>query len=316
MNASHSPRPVVLVYLAAGVQGSAVVRAALARGFRVRAMVRDPARVPEHPSAGVEWVRADLDDLASLREACIGVRHAVVRIPTGPAGTMASQAGRAAIALAAAGLRSVVLALASASRPAPCAEPGFVGNALVEEALRRAGLAFATVRPTMYLDNLLKPSARQEIAGAGIFAPPIASSQRIAWTSVDDCARAAIALLERGGTGDHRIAGPQSLGGDGLAACIAAGLGRPVAYRAQSIDAFEREVDAAMGPGMGRRIASKFRYFEAHPEEADAILARPFTPGRGLEDFVPTDALTWVRLHRGDFLGGGTGGSPDPIMAP
>ena len=154
----------------------------------------------------------------------------------------------------------------------------------------------------MYLDNLLKPSARREIIEDGVFSPPIAASQRIAWTSVDDCARAAVELLECSGTGDYRIAGPQSLDGDELAACISAGLGRPVAYRAQAIDVFEREVDATMGAGMGKRIGSKFRYFEAHPEEADSILSRPYTPQSGLEEFKPTDVQTWIRLHQRDFL--------------
>ena len=296
-------KPIVLVYLAAGVQGRAVVQAALARGYRVRAMVRNLARAPKVPSVDVEWIQADLDDADSLREASLGVNHAVLHVPTGPLDTMASQAHNAAIASAAAGLRSVVLKLASASRPAPCSEPSFVGNALVEDALRSAGLAFATVRPTMYLDNLLKPSARQEIVETGIFAPPIAASQRIAWTSVDDCARAALVLLDRGATGDHRIAGSQSLDGDELAACIAAGLGRPVSYRAQPISVFEREIEAAMGAGMGRRVASKFRYFEARPEDADLILAGPYEPQDGLEDFQPTDVRTWVHLHRRDFLG-------------
>lgn len=202
--------PIVLVYLAAGVQGSAVVRAALAHGLSVRALVRDRARAPSFPKDRVELAEGDLDDPASLRTASAGVTHTVLQIPTGPVETMADQARNAASASIAAGLRSVVLKLASASRPAPCAEPSFIGNALVEDALRQAGLAFASVRPTMYLDNLLKPSARSEIVGSGLFAPPIAATQRIAWTCVDDCARAAIELLVQGATGDHRIAGARA----------------------------------------------------------------------------------------------------------
>ena len=189
-----------------------------------------------------------------------------------------------------------------AGRPAPCAEPSFVGNARVEDGLRQAGLRFACVRPTMYLDNLLKPSAGAEIMRDGVFAPPIAVEQRIAWTSADDCARAAILLLERGASGDHRIAGKQSLDGNALAKEIAAGLGRPVAYRAQPIEDFEREVDAALGAGMGRRIASKFRYFAKHPKDAANILARPFAPSAELTGFEPTDVQTWVRDHRRDFM--------------
>lgn len=296
-------RPRVLVYLAAGVQGSAVVRAALARGLAVRALVRDRARAPSFPADRVEVVEGDLDDLAFLRAASRGVTHAVLQVPTGPADTMAARARNAASAAVDAGLRSVVLRLASASRPAPCAEPSLVGNARVEEALRQAGLAFASVRPTMYLDNLLKPSARGEIIGHGVFTPPLACTQRIAWTCVDDCARAAIALLLQGARGDYRIAGPHCLDGHELAARVSDGLGRRITYRAQPIEVFEREVDAAMGAGMGRRVASKFRYFAANPSEADAILARPFEPLAGLEDFQPTDVASWVRQHRQAFIG-------------
>jgi uncharacterized protein YbjT (DUF2867 family) len=305
MTVTVPPRPLVLVYLAAGVQGSAAVRAALARGLAVRALVRERARAPLFPADRVEFAEGDLDDLASLQAASAGVTHAVLQIPTGPVEAMAAQARNAASASITAGLRSVVLRLASASRSAPCAEPSFVGNAQVEDALRQAGLVFASVRPTMYLDNLLKPSVRSEIVDSGIFAPPLADAQRIAWTCVDDCARAAIDLLVQGATGDHRIAGPESLSGDELAARISVGLGRRIAYRAQPVDAFEREVDAAIGEGMGRRVASKFRYFASHPDEANSILARPFEPHAGLAGFEPTDVATWVRRHRHAFIGTG-----------
>jgi len=204
------------------------------------------------------------------------------------------------------GLTSVILKLASASRRAPCEEPSFVANAMIEDRVRQSGLPFAIVRPTMYLDNLLKPSARQEIVEQGVFMPPIAASQRIAWTSAEDCAEAAVMLLERGVYGgDHRVAGPDSLTGDELANRIGAGLGRSVSYRAQPLGEFERDVDAAMGPGVGRRVASKFYYFARHQDEAEAILAAPFARLPGLEHFQTRDVETWVRRHREDFLTGG-----------
>lgn len=292
----------ILVYLAAGVQGGAVVRAALWRGVKVRALVRDRTRVPALAALGIELAEGDLRDPASLRAAGTGIRRAVLQVPIGSQEAMRIQAENAVSASLACGLESIVLKLASASRPAPCEEPSFVANAMIEEVARASGLPFAVVRPTMYLDNLLKPSARMEIIDEGAFAPPIAESQRIAWTSVDDCARAAITLLERGvHSGDHRIAGLESVSGSELASRISAGLGRPVTYRAQPLDQFEREVDAAMGPGTGRRVASKFRFFASHRHDADAMLAAPFEPQPGLEDFQPTGIEEWVRQHRAQF---------------
>lgn len=294
----------ILVFLARGVQGGAVMRAAIARGFRVRALVRASGTIAVKEGGAAEFAAADLDDAASLRSASEGIDHAVLQIPIGPADQMVAQAGRALAAFRNAGVRSFVLKLASASRPSPCEEPSFVANQMIEDMAAAAGIPFAIVRPTMYLDNLLKPSARAEIVRDGVFAPPIAASQRIAWTSADDCAAATLTLIERQAMGgDHRLAGPESLDGPELALALAAGLGRTIRYHSQPIAAFEQEVEAAMGAGLDRRVASKFRYFEEHPDEAEAILAVPFKPEAGLEDFIPTSVRDWAGQHRSAFAG-------------
>ncbi|MBR1221275.1 NmrA family NAD(P)-binding protein [Bradyrhizobium sp. U87765 SZCCT0131] len=292
------PSKPVLVTLANGVQGGAVVRAALARGLRVRALVRDRAGAQPLAAQGAEIAVGDLDDAATLIAACDGAGALVLQVPIGPLDIMRVRARHALVAARAGGVAALVLKLASASRPAPCEEPSFVANAAMTDDVRCAGLPFAVVRPTMYLDNLLKPSALAEIATQGVFAPPIAAGQRIAWTSAADCAEAAVMLLVRGMFGgDHRIAGPESVSGDELARRISDGLGRRIVYRAQPLDEFEREVDAAMGFGMGRRVASKFRFFAQHRAEADAILAGAFTPQPGLDGFVPQPIASWVRAH-------------------
>ncbi|QWP78969.1 NmrA family NAD(P)-binding protein [Lysobacter sp. K5869] len=296
------PSKPVLVFLAAGVQGGAVVRAALARGLKVRALVRDRARAAALAAPGVELAEGDLRDVASLRAACVGIERAVLQVPIGAPEAMRDGARNALAAFAATGVRAFALKLASASRPPPCAEPSFVGNDAVEAEARRSALPFAVVRPTLYLDNLLKPSARADIVRHGVFAPPLPSAQRVAWTCADDCARAALMLLERGAFGgDHRIAGPHSLSGEEFAACVSRGLGRTIRYRAQPLDEFERDIDAALGAGVGRRVGSKFRYFAGHREETETILAAPFAAQRGLEGFAPTGVEAWANAHRGEF---------------
>ncbi|MDQ1155202.1 uncharacterized protein YbjT (DUF2867 family) [Brevundimonas sp. SORGH_AS 993] len=289
----------ILVFLANGVQGGAVVQAALRRGHPVRRLVRRPQG---SDPVGTETVLGDLDDPRSLAVACAGVAHLVLQVPTGDAAEMARRAQSVVDAARQAGVRSLVLKLASASRPAPCAEPSFIANAAVEAVVRAAGLPCAVLRPTMYLDNLLKPSVTADIVRHGVFSPPIAAEQRIAWTCADDCAEAAIRLLERGAYGgDHCIAGPVSATGPELAATVAKAIGKPVAYHAQLIERFEAEVDAAMGQGAGRRIASKFRYFAERPQEADDILARPFQPTSALAGFTPTPIEDWIGRHAARF---------------
>lgn len=90
--------------------------------------------------------------------------------------------------------------------------------------------------------------------------------------------------------------------GDEFAALVSAGLGRPVAYAAEAVDAFEAAVAGSLGTAAAERIASKFRLFATNPAEADAILARPFDPRPGLEDVRPTGVETWTRRHRAAFL--------------
>ncbi len=66
----------ILVTGATGLQGGATARALLARGRKVRALVRDP-RTPAAVAladAGAELVRGDLYDPPSLRAAMAGVR--------------------------------------------------------------------------------------------------------------------------------------------------------------------------------------------------------------------------------------------------
>lgn len=65
----------ILVTGATGAQGGALVPRLLERGFRVRALTRNPAKPAGQALAaqGVEVVAGDLDDEASLQRACAGV---------------------------------------------------------------------------------------------------------------------------------------------------------------------------------------------------------------------------------------------------
>lgn len=293
----------VLVFLADGVQGAAVVRAALRHGLSVRALVRRPSLSRWSGVAGVETVAGDLDDAASLRDACRGAGAAVLHFPSGTPEAMRRRARDAASAARTEGIGAVILRLSSASRPAPCTEPSFLANQAAEEEVRRSGLPVAVVRPTFYLDNLLRPATRAEIVETGIFSLPVTEDRKVAWTSVDDCAEAALRLLARGPSGgDHRIAGPRAVSGPDLAGLLTQCLARPVRYRAEPVAEFEQAVEAARGGGMGARIGSKFRYFADHAEEMREILAEPFRPQAELAGFEPRDPADWLMRHRTAFL--------------
>ena len=65
----------VLVAGATGKQGGAVARSVLDRGFRVRALTRDPEKpeARELADRGAEVVQGDLEDHSSLEAAVGGV---------------------------------------------------------------------------------------------------------------------------------------------------------------------------------------------------------------------------------------------------
>jgi uncharacterized protein YbjT (DUF2867 family) len=205
-------------------------------------------------------------------------------------------------AIKAAGVRGVVVKMASASPTTRTDEPGFAGNRIIEEKMRGSGLPFSIIRPTMYLDNLLRPETRAGIAGKGILVLPVSPAQQIAWTCADDAARAALALLDNEAFGvDCLISGPESVDGEGLARAFSEALKRDVKFQSLPLDALERQVDAAMGAGTGKRVSAKLRFFEAHPDEAERMLSPSFQPCRALSGFVPTAIPAWAADHRSSF---------------
>ncbi|MBM7115048.1 NmrA/HSCARG family protein [Archangium primigenium] len=166
----------VLVVGATGKQGGAVARALLARGQAVRALVRDP----HSPGAqalkalGAELVRGDLQDTASLREACAGVR-AVFSMPPLTLETVGTDAERvmgANLVRAAkeAGVPQFVHTSVSGAgdfqRNAPGWKEGrwdvhyWESKASIEALVRDAGFRSWTVlKPAFFMENFVRPSA-------------------------------------------------------------------------------------------------------------------------------------------------------------
>lgn len=160
----------ILVTGATGTQGHAVVRALLQDGHTVRGMTRDPeqAGARELEQDGVEMVRGDFRDPASVRRAAEGVDAAFLACTPYEEGVQAEvEQGRNAIdALAAAGVGHIVYSsVANADRETGI--PHFDSKARVERHLEQAGVPFTIVAPVWFRDNLFAPAMaaglRQEI---------------------------------------------------------------------------------------------------------------------------------------------------------
>ncbi|HUJ91064.1 MAG TPA: NAD(P)H-binding protein [Gaiellaceae bacterium] len=145
----------VLVTGATGFVGGHVVHALRARDVPVRALVREPARATRLGAWGVELVRGDVADAASLAAACEGVDAVVhlVAIITGRRADferVMAQGTRDLVAAAkSAGARRVVLASAlGLDERSRDAVPYFAAKWEMEAAVRESGLEHVIFRPS------------------------------------------------------------------------------------------------------------------------------------------------------------------------
>ena len=145
----------VLVTGATGFVGPSVAHALRTRDGAVRALVRNPARAGRLSAWGVELVRGDVTDPASLRAACEGadaVIHLVAIIVGSPAEfeRVMAQGTRDLVAAAQdAGVRRFVLASAlGLDERTKDSVPYYRAKWEMERAVRESGLEHVILRPS------------------------------------------------------------------------------------------------------------------------------------------------------------------------
>ncbi|MCZ0986082.1 NAD(P)H-binding protein [Streptomyces diastatochromogenes] len=213
----------ILVTGATGTIGSDVVRQLAARGEKVRALTRDPAkaRVP----AGVEVVRGDYLDHGSLAGAMAGVTAAFLLRP--PARRRARPgAGRGG---AGRGVRRLVK-LSAIGTGDPEVGPAGVWHVEGERAVRESGTEWTVLRPSSFASNTL--SWVREV-GRGEPVPNMTGDGESGVIDPRDVAEAAVRALVDGGHAGrtYTLTGPEAISVPGQATVLASVLGRPVATR-------------------------------------------------------------------------------------
>jgi uncharacterized protein YbjT (DUF2867 family) len=187
--------------LAAGATGRlvAVVEALLARGHEVRVTAREPdaPHARKLASRGAEIVRADLDDLATLRLAARGadiVFAAGAPHHAGPQGE-ARQAINVAQAAADADAGHLVFS-SGAGAEQPTGVPVLDSKHAVERRIGELEIAHTILAPVYFMQNAFNPWNASALA-AGRFAlalPPDRSLQQIA---IEDLAVVAATVIEQ-----------------------------------------------------------------------------------------------------------------------
>jgi uncharacterized protein YbjT (DUF2867 family) len=244
--------PLVLVTGATGNTGSGIVRALLARGTRVRALVRSSQKGDALTRQGAEVTVGDLDDPRSLKPAMFdGVTDVYFCTWNGP--TALQQWTNFRAALQASGVSPRVV------RGSAFGDPGSRIIQQIEAAdrdLKESGLAWTILRPTFFMQNTMMtaPTVKQQ----GVIYYDWGEGKAGA-IDVRDVVDAAVGVLTSA-NGRYAgqafvLTGPSPIGFADIAGTIGRAIGRDVTYVPVPHEAAKQ---AMLGMGMPEWIAEGY----------------------------------------------------------
>ena len=231
----------ILVTGGTGQQGGATLRELVRHGHRVRAMTRNPdgEKGQVLASLGVEVVRGDFDDEASVRGALEGAWGAYAVQNTWEAGVAGEeQQGKRFAELAlASGVKHLVYA-SVASADLETGIPHFDNKARIEAKIGNVGLtSYTIVRPVFFMENFLSSWFNPGI-DQGQLQISIKSTTTLQMISVDDIGCYGRVAFEQHGDLNGRamdIAGDERTMPE-VAEVLAKATGHPVTFQPAPIE--------------------------------------------------------------------------------
>ncbi len=248
--------------------------------------VRDVEAARDLRAQGVRVRRGDFDDPETLPHAFEGASQVLI-VSTGTTGETAVQGHRTAIdAAAAAGAKRILYTSHMGANPSSPFHP-MPDHAATEEALRRSGVPFTSLRNGFYASSALE--LVRSALETGVLAVP--EDGPVAWTAHADLADAAVlALTDEALDGlSPALTGPEVIDMAGIAEILTRVTGRPIRRVVVSDDDYRAQLVAHGAPEsaadllVGLFAASRRGDFApVDPTLAD-VLGRPVVP---LEDFL------------------------------
>lgn len=230
----------VLVFGATGQQGGSVATALRSHGWRVKALVRDPATAKAAALAaqGIELVRGDLADVPSI-EAAMGGVHGVFSVqPSSGQGAAVGMTdaeeiryGKAvADSAVATGVAHLVYSSANAAGPTTTGMGHFDTKSEIEAYIRGLPLVSTVIRPSAFMEILTLPGMGLETGAFAFFMRPDQPMQFIAVEDIGKTVAGIFADPARWGSHTIEIAG-DTVTGTELAEKFSRAAGRSITYQ-------------------------------------------------------------------------------------
>jgi uncharacterized protein YbjT (DUF2867 family) len=272
MPTNKNKSKLIAVAGATGKQGGAALRHLVERGFAVRGLTRDPSKPEARRIAGpgMEIVRADMDDPASLDRALDGAYGVFsVQQPheAGIEGEVRQGINVAEAARRARVSHLVYCSVGSADQNTGI--PHFDSKFQIEEHIRRTGVHFTILRPVFFMENWL---GMREAITNGTLAQPLEPATRLQMVAVDDIGGMAATAFEHAGKWQDQaieLAGDE-LSMEELAQVFTRVAGREVGYVKVPWADFEGQA--------GREYALMYRWFQDTGYHADIPAVRQAYP--------------------------------------
>ena len=214
-----------------GKVGGQVARGLLAKGHKVRAVVRTPAKGEEWAALGCEIAVANIDDAAALTEAFRGAEGVFLMTPPNydpeigfPDTHQNAAAIREAIEK---GQPKKVVFLSTVG--AQATELNLLNNSGITEAmLRTVSVPVAFLRAAWFMENAAWDIESAKSGVVHSFLQPL--DHRIPMVATEDIAQTAVELLGQSWHGVRivELEGPERYSANDVAAALASALGTPV----------------------------------------------------------------------------------------
>jgi uncharacterized protein YbjT (DUF2867 family) len=246
---------VILLTGVTGKTGGETAKQLLARGAKLRAIVRNEAKAADLKAAGVELVVGDVGDAETVSRAMKGVEKAFLTLPNGE--HQLDQEKQFTDLAKAAGVKHLVKmssmeAVAHAETPIPRA------HWAVEEYIRASGMGWTMVKPNFFMQNLLSSAA--SIKTNRKFSLPMGNGTTGMADIRDIGAVCAEVLAGNGHAGkSYEITGPEVLTFAEVAERFSAVLGVKIEYVPMPMDQFRTRMTGVLQPWHLNAVCELFR---------------------------------------------------------